>query len=132
TRPGAHLLVGALGAGYPVGSPVLSGIGRRVDSWQSAIAEACAAGEPLDAGRLCADWRPDLVYKHVDGRYGEARCGSLLGEPVCGPEPCSAHRDNPCTRWEGDMERDWGAAGRFDPAWLLRADEATARAIAVR
>lgn len=131
-RPGAHLLVGFLGAGYPVGSPVLRGLGRRVDAWQQAIAEARAGGEPLDAGRLCADWRPDLVYKHVDGRRGEAGCGSLLGEPVCGPEPCSAHPDNPCTRWQGDMERDWGAAGRFLPAWLLRADEAGARAIADR
>jgi hypothetical protein len=131
-RPDAYLLVGLLGGGYPVGSPVLASVARRVDGWQAAIAAAVAAGEPLDAGRLCIDWRPDLVQKRTDGRFGTSRCGSLLDANVCGPEPCSAHPDNPCSRWHGDMERDWGPAGRFDPAWLLRTDEATWRAIADR
>lgn len=129
-RPDAYLLIGFLGAGYPVGSPVLLGIGRRVDGWQQAMAAVPALRQ--EARRLCVDWRPDLVFKHIDGRRGERRCGDLLGEPQCGPEPCSAFPDNVCTRWHGDMERDWGPAGRFDPAWLLRTDEATWRAVADR
>jgi hypothetical protein len=130
-RPDAYLLIGPLAGSYPVGSPLLASVGRRVDRWQAALDAAAANGAPAAAERLCIDWRPDLVYKHVDGRHGE-RCGSLLGERVCGPEPCSAHRDNPCTRWHGEMERDWGPSGRFDPAWLLRSDEATWRAIIER
>lgn len=108
-------------SGYSIGSPLYRGVGRRVDRWQEAIAAWNAAHEPqLDAGRLCIDWRPDLVWKHVDGREGERSCGTLLGEDQCAPEPCYAHEGNPCTRWEGDMARDWGAAARFDPAWLAR------------
>jgi len=91
-RSDAYLLIGFLGNGYPIGSPVLRGIGRRVDAWQEAIAQAQAGGEALDAGRLCIDFRPELVFKHVDGSRGERDCGTLLGEPQCAPARCRSRR----------------------------------------
>lgn len=119
-RPDAFLALGWL-SGYSVGSPLYRGLGARVDAWQSAIAAWNSEHEPdLDAGRLCADWRPDVVWKHADGSEGETSCGTLLGEDQCAPAPCYAHPDNPCVRWEGRMEADWGETGRFDPAWLAR------------
>jgi hypothetical protein len=101
-------------------------VGARVDRWQAAIAEWNRGHDPdLDAGRLCADWRPELVFKHVDGSEGEENCFSLLDAPQCAPNPCWRHSDNPCTRWEGDMGSHWGSAGAFRSDWLLRTPAAT-------
>ena len=126
SQPDAFLAIGWI-SGYSVGSPLYRGVGRRVDRWQEAIADWNKEHDPdLDPGRLCADWRPDLAWKHVDGSEGEASCGTLLGEFQCAASPCYAHPENPCARWEGDMAADWGpAASRFDPAWLARMPTAT-------
>jgi hypothetical protein len=128
--PNGHLEIGPI-ANYPIGSPLYRGIGHEVDDWQAAIAKWNAGHEQaLDASRLCIDWRPDLVVKHIDGSDGETSCGTLLGEARCAPNPCRDHPDNPCRRWEGDMARDWGAdAARFDTAWLLKTPAATWRKI---
>jgi len=121
-RSDSYLAFGSFDPGYPVGSPLYRALGAKVNHWQRAIAEWNAENDPdIDGGRLCIDWRPDLVFKHIDGSAGESGCGSLLDENQCAPAPCSAHADNPCTRWEGDMARDWGPSeARFDTGWLLR------------
>jgi len=119
-HPDAYLALGDF-AGYSLGSPLLNELGHRVDSWQRAISDYDRKhGATLNPGHICIDWRPDLVFKHVDGSQGEESCGSLLGLDQCAPTPCSEHAGNPCARWHGDMEKDWGPAGRFDPAWLAR------------
>jgi hypothetical protein len=121
-RPEAYLSLGWLSGGYSIGSPLFLALGRKVNRWQSAIAQWNAANDPdIDAGRICIDWRPDLVFKHIDGSEGETSCGTLLDEDQCAPVPCSAHRSNPCTRWEGEMARDWGSSeSGFRSDWLLR------------
>lgn len=120
-RPEAFVFVGAL-SGYPIGSPLYRAMGGKVNRWQKAIADWNTTSDPdLDPARICINWRPDVVFKHIDGGEGENSCGSLLDESQCAPSPCSAHPDNPCTRWEGDMARHWGAAAaRFDTGWLAR------------
>src|SRR5262249_52661167 len=91
-RPDHSLALGNFGPGYPNGSPVLRAIGDNVNNWQRAIADWNANHDPdLDPGRICVDWRPDLVFKHIDGSGGEVQCGTLLDHDQCAPSPCWAH-----------------------------------------
>ncbi|MCI0633064.1 MAG: hypothetical protein L0206_03990, partial [Actinobacteria bacterium] len=75
-NPDAYVLAGQL-SGYVPGSPLLTAMGRRIDSWQDAIRRYNETHDPdLDMERICIDWRPDVVLKHIDGSGGEENCGS--------------------------------------------------------
>ncbi|MDX2087795.1 MAG: hypothetical protein SFX73_08095 [Kofleriaceae bacterium] len=125
SNPGAYLYVGNYDVTLPIGSPVRAYVRSRVDEWQRAIRHHNrGAAIPLDEGRLCVDWRPDLVFKHVDGAQPGDHCGRMFGKPQCSAD-CTRDRGNPCTRWEGDMRKDWGPVGEFQRRWLLGVSGAT-------
>ena len=115
-RPDALLALGNFGPGYPIGSPLFRALGGRVNRWQRAIGEWNAEHDPdIDPGRICIDWRPDLVFKHVDGSDGEAHCGTLLGENQCAPELTTTTRDGAPRRSAGSSR--W--ASRKCPRWFV-------------